>query len=85
MREIVSSIIIVFSFVIIVSSYKDGVKLEKNILFFSLILASELSICFFYHLFEKWIYIFVKLIEFYLILKLVYKNKTNIIDIFYID
>ena len=39
---------------------------------------------FIYNNFDKWIYIILKLLIFYVILKLVYKSKTNIIDIFYI-
>lgn len=85
MSQITNSIIIIFCFVIIVSSYKDRIKTEKNIILYVLLLVCELLLVFFiYNNFDKWIYIILKLLIFYVILKLVYKSKTNIIDIFYI-
>ncbi len=85
MNQIINNIIIIFCFVIIVSSYKDRIKIVKHIILYVLFLISELLLMFFiYYNFDKWIYIILKLLIFYVLLKLIYKSKTNIIDIFYI-
>ena len=39
---------------------------------------------FIYYNFDKWIYILLNLLIFYALLRLVYKSKANIIDVFYI-
>ena len=85
MIQIINNIITIFGFVIIVSSYKDRINLEKNIILYVLLLISKLLLMYFiYYNFDKWIYILLKLLIFYALLRLVYKSKANIIDVFYI-
>lgn len=85
MNQIINNIIYIFCYVLIVSSYKDRINIQKNIILYVLLLISELLLInFIYYNLDKWIYIILKLLIFYTLLKLVLKNKTNIIDVFYL-
>lgn len=85
MIQIANNIIIIFCFVIIISSYKNKINKVSYVALHSSLMISNLFIIYFiYPYFEKWGYILIKVIANYILLKLIYKEKANVIDIFYI-
>lgn len=85
MIQIVNNMIIIFCFVMIISSYKNKInKVSYIALYSSLLISNLLIIYFIYPNFEKCGYILIKVIANYILLKLIYKERANVIDIFYI-
>lgn len=85
MNQIINSIIIISCFVIIISSYKNEINKEKYILFYiSFFICNVFMMYFIYPNIEKWWYLLIKIIIYYILLKIIYKDRANIIDIFYI-
>ena len=85
MNQIINSIITISCFVIIISSYKNKINKEKYIVFYiSFFICNVFMIHFIYPNFEKWGYLLIKIILYYILLKMIYKDRANIIDIFYI-
>ena len=85
MNLIIYNVIIIGCFVIILSSYKDNINIKEQILLYILLFAINILMRFYaYPYLEKCIYILMKIIVYYISLKLMYKDKANLIDIFYI-
>ena len=82
---IINSAIIICCFVIVVSSYKSKINKKNYILLYTLLFISNILIVYFiYPGFEKWMYILAKIIVYYILLKLTYRDKANLLDVFYL-
>lgn len=85
MMDVLNSAILGLSIIIFLFSYKKDLKVNKCIIFYIV------------YIFMQWIlrnhikylvttdmYIIIKIMLYYLMLKLIFKDKVNILDIFYI-
>lgn len=85
MNQIINSKIILFCLVVVITSYKDETKKMKNVLLYlACSSVNMLLIYFIYDKFDMWIYVLIQIIVFPTLLRIIYKEKANILDVFYI-
>lgn len=83
--NVLSSVILGLSIIIFLVSYKKGLKLKECIIFYIVYMLIQLILKNYINYFiDIEIYLTIKIILYYLIMKLIFKNKVNILDVFYI-